>query len=56
MLQKGFSELLCIMWIIIIEIVIVGLLWVLRVAIDWWLDIDYVVKIKEWIKKNERNI
>lgn len=56
MLLNGLIELLKLMWILIIEIVIIGLFWVLRVAIDWWLDIDYVVKIKEWIKKNERNI
>lgn len=29
-------------------IILVGCLWLLRVAIDWWLDIDYVKKIKEF--------
>lgn len=32
-------------------IVIVGSLWVLRVAIDWWLNIDYVEWIKKWLEK-----
>ena len=39
-------------------IVDIGFLWVLRVAIDWWLDVDYVEKAKEWIygkgKENHR--
>lgn len=30
-------------------IILVGCLWLLRVAIDWWLDLDYVKKIKEFI-------
>lgn len=43
-----------IVWVIlltIMQIVEVGCLWLLRVVIDWWLDIDYVKKLKEWIEK-----
>ena len=35
--------------------ILVGVLWVLRVAVDWWLDIDYVKKIKEWISNEQSN-
>ena len=28
-------------------IVIVGTLWVLRVSVYWWLEVDYVEKIKQ---------
>ena len=33
--------------LIMFLIVITGGLWVLRVMVYWWLDIDYVQKIKE---------
>lgn len=36
---------------LIIQIVIIGELWVLRVAIEWWLDVDYVKRIEQWIMK-----
>lgn len=43
-----------ILWIMILAVismaVLAGALWVLRVAVDWWLDIDYVKKIKEFIE------
>ena len=45
-----------IVWVIlltIMQIIEVGCLWLLRVVIDWWLDIDYVKKIKEWIGKGD---
>jgi len=35
----------------IFQILLVGCLWVLRVVIDWWLDIDYVEKLKQFIRK-----
>lgn len=50
--MRGMLE--AIAWVIlltIMQIVEAGCLWVLRVVIDWWLDIDYVEKIKEWLKK-----
>lgn len=33
-------------------LVCIGSLWVLRVAIDWWLNVDYVEVIKRWIHDN----
>lgn len=48
-----FNGFMAVIICLVFEIVIVGLLWVLRIAIDWWLDIDYVEKIKKWIKKHE---
>lgn len=36
------------------HIVLIGFLWVERVMLNWLFDIDYVEKIKEWIK-NESN-
>ena len=41
-----------IIWLAIFAVlslaILAGCLWLLRVAIDWWLDIDYIKKIKEW--------
>ena len=51
MLLEGIRTLLSVIWVLVIQIVIIGELWVLRVAIDWWLDIDYVKRIEEWIRK-----
>jgi hypothetical protein len=31
--------------------ILVSVLWLLRVALDWWLDIDYVKKIEDWIRR-----
>ena len=46
-----FYFMLCIILFVGILVAIVGGLWILRMVIDWWLDIDYVEKIKEWIDK-----
>lgn len=51
MLLECVRTLLSVVWLLIIQIFIIGELWVLRVAIEWWLDIDYVRKIEEWLKK-----
>ena len=51
MLLEGVRTLWSVVWILTIQIVIIGELWVLRVAIEWWLDIDYVKRIEEWIRK-----
>ena len=51
MLLEGIRTLLSVVWILIIQIFIIGELWVLRVAIEWWLDVDYVKRIEEWIRK-----
>ena len=48
-----------ILWIIFLSVFLllltaittIGGLWVLRVAIAWWLEIDYVEKIKERFDK-----
>lgn len=37
--------------ILILQISIVGLFWVLRVALNWWLDVDYIAQIDKLIKK-----
>lgn len=42
---------LSILLLTIFEIVTIGSLWVLRVAINWWLDVDYVEVLKRWTKK-----
>lgn len=41
----------CLIIFTALEIVFVGELWVLRVAIDWWLNIDYVEEIKKWLTR-----
>ena len=53
MLLEGVRTLWSVVWILIIQIVIIGELWVLRVAIEWWLDVDYVKRIEEWIRKKK---
>lgn len=32
------------------HIALIGFLWVERVAINWLFDVDYVEKMKEWLK------
>ena len=44
------KSLLQIIFLLLMEIFIVGSLFVLRVMINWWLDIDYVEKFKQWAK------
>ena len=51
MLLECVRTLLSVVWMLIIQIVIIGELWVLRVAIEWWLDVDYVKKVEQWIMK-----
>ena len=51
MLLEGVRTLWSVVWILAIQIVIIGELWVLRVAIEWWLGMDYVKRIEEWIRK-----
>lgn len=36
-------------------IVVAGSLWVLRVVVNWWLDVDYVEEFRKWIKKKGLN-
>lgn len=36
-------------------VVLIGGLWVLRVAIFWWLEIDYVESIKRRLKHAKNN-
>lgn len=45
------NGILSVLLLTVFEIVTIGSLWVLRVAIDWWLDVDYVTVLKRWIKK-----
>ena len=43
-------------WLIFLVLsltILVGCLWILRVMIDWWLDIDYVRKMKEWLDNDK---
>lgn len=46
-----FTGIMSFILLIAYLIVVIGGLWVLRVAIDWWLDIDYVKKLKTWVEK-----
>lgn len=48
-----FNGFMAVILVLLFEIAIVLMLWVLRVAIDWWLDIDYVEKINEWLKNKK---
>ena len=44
-----------IIWFLIFVVlslfILVGCLWLLRVITEWWLNIDYVKEIREWLKK-----
>ena len=53
MLLECVRTLLSVVWLLIIQIFIIGELWVLSVAIDWWLDVDYVKKVEQWIMKKK---
>lgn len=57
--MQGLMTIISSIWICIFVVisllVLTGCLWLLRVALDWWLDIDYVKKIKEWIHETERD-
>lgn len=48
-----FNGFMAVILVLLFEIAIVLMLWVLRVAIDWWLDIDYVEKLYEFIKRKK---
>ena len=42
-----------VIFIVISLIILVGCLWLLRVVMDWWLNIDYVEKIMRWVKDEQ---
>ncbi len=50
-------EIIRFIWILIFIvlslIILAGCLWLLRVALEWWLNIDYVKSIKEWIRNDK---
>lgn len=46
-----FSLLVGILLITMLLITVIGSLWVLRVAVDWWLEIDYVKETKRRIEE-----
>lgn len=48
---KGFMMILL---FISFQIVLIGALFVLRVMLNLYFDIDYIVVIERWMKKNER--
>ena len=50
MITRLFNALLLTIMFFVLLITEVCCLWVLRVALNWWLDIDYVEKIKRWAK------
>lgn len=50
-----FNAFMVVILIITFLITIVGLLYILRIELDLYFDIDYVEKLKKWVsKKNER--
>ena len=50
-----FNAFMVVILIIAFLITIVGLLYILRIELDLYFDIDYVEKFKKWVsKKNER--
>ena len=51
MIRFLWNALMVILLFEAMSFVIIGGAWVLRIAIDWWLGVDYVEKIKEWINK-----
>ena len=52
MIVEAFKTLFSLIWLLILEITIIGLLWVLRIAIIWWIGVDYV----EEVRKKEKNV
>lgn len=53
MVRYLFDTLMVLILFTAIEIALVGSLWVLRVVIDWWLDVDYVEVLKKWAKSSK---
>lgn len=53
MIISFLKLLLTLIMMIVFEITLIFCLWLLRIAIDWWLDIDYVEKLKKWVNKND---
>ena len=53
--MQGLMTIISSTWVCIFTvvslIVLAGCMWLLRVALDWWLDIDYVKKLKEWVNE-----
>lgn len=49
-MRDAFYTLASVVWYTFMQIVFVGSLWVLRVAICWWLDIDYVEKLRNFFQ------
>ena len=49
--MTAISSIWVCIFIVLSLFILVGCLWLLRVALDWWLDIDYVKKIKEWVNE-----
>ena len=52
MIAEAFKTLFSLIWLLIMEIAVIGLLWVLRIAIIWWIGFDYV----EEVRKKEKNV
>lgn len=49
------SEFIILILDLVFLIVIVGELWVLRVALDWWLSFDYVKEFYKWLNKHSKS-
>ena len=52
MIAEAFKTLFSLIWLLVMEIAVIGLLWVLRIAIIWWIGVDYV----EEVRKKEKNV
>lgn len=48
-----WNTLMIITLLIALLIVIIGGLWVLRIAVFWWLEIDYVEEAKKYLRREK---
>ena len=56
MIAEAFKTLFSLIWLLILEITLIGLLWVLRIAIIWWIGVDYVEEVRKKEKDVRKNI
>lgn len=56
MISEAFITLFSLIWLLVMEIAVIGLLWVLRIAIIWWIGIDYVEEVRKLEKNVRKNI
>ena len=56
MIAEAFKTLFSLIWLLILEITLIGLLWVLRIAIIGWIGVDDGEEVRKKEKDVRKNI